>query len=733
VEGTNPRKLAERSFLGPANRDITLQAYPDDASWLTSAEINVEPALDAIQAFLGQDIPGLEPVLIRETPPSTLGGYASDHSTPGIVQVDESAGVQNDITHEVAHTWFGTDTYPERWMREGLAEWTSSSMSGNVCAPVGPDSSPLDLSDWQIVRPTAPADIDAIIEAQDAAACGIVSAIAAQMDEATFSAVLGSLLSGEAKYVGNGEPGAAPTDIVDFREWLDAVDERGLVPSDVEDLDFAQDLIATYGISNDALLLEERSLTRARYHDFLSRSDPMAAPVIVRQAMDNWRFRDANRHLDQADQILAALTSADDLVPAAGLLTIIQDAFESAGSVGDLDVVLDRATTLLTDAEQIVTPLAELAGSSPTGWVPPMAVQSAITDRRFEDVIRAIVPSLKIVQDAAAADDALPEANLLEGFRVRYETSPTTVALEELAEEIGDTRAQAEATSIELATLRRQVGDWQIPAAVTDPVAAGQIAAALAISRDARGVIDAAREADQSLPEAAVAETFQPRFEAVTNGTEMAVLRAEAESARDQAVAVGGALQSLRRTVGDWTLPVIVTEPIDQRDFVTAAKTAAAAQLWVENAARADEALPEIEALSSIREKFQTATTLDELEGGAQLAEDWAAAAERVAVAIAAANAPRDLMTDIGLVGTDINPQVEAAIAAAKAGDVSEATRQAVGVIKAINDAASSGGLRLIGLVFLGVAILGVLGLFVIFRRDSGPPWAKNGKPPWAK
>ena len=733
IEGTNPRNLAERSFLGPANRDITLQAYPDDASWLTSAQINVEPALDAIQVFLGQDIPGLEPVLIRETPPASLGGFASDHSTPGIVQVDESAGVQNDILHEAAHAWFSTDNYPERWMREGMAEWTSSSMNANVCSPVGPNSPTLDLSDWQIVRPTAPADIDAIIEAQAAAACGIVSAVAAQMDEATFKAVVGTLLTAEAKYVGNGAVGSAPTDIVDFREWLDAVDERGLVPSGVEDLDFAQDLIASYGIANDSLLLEERSLTRARYHDFLSRSDPMAAPVIVRQAMDDWRFRDANRHLDQVDEILAALTAADELVPAAGLLTIIQDAFESADSASDLDVVLERATTLLTDAEQIVTPLAELAGASPTGWVPPMAVQSAITDRRFEDVIKAIIPSLRIVQDATAADVALPAANLLEGFRVRYESSPTTIALEELADEIGDTRRQAEATSIELATLRRQVGDWQIPAAVTDPVAAGQIALALAISRDARGVISAAREAEQSLPEASVAETFQPRFEAVTSGSEMATLRIEAEAARDQAVAVGDALQSLRRTVNDWTLPVIVTDPIDQRDFELAAKTAAAAQLWVENAAKADAALPEIEALSSIREQFQTATTLDQLVAGAQLADDWAAAASRVAVAIEAANAPRDLMTQIGLFGSDLDPQVAAALAAAKAGEVEEATRQAVGVIDAVNNGSSSGGLRLIGLIFLGVAIMGVLGLLVIFRRDSGPPWAKNTKPPWAQ
>ena len=281
--------------------------------------------------------------------------------------------------------------------------------------------------------------------------------------------------------------------------------------------------------------------------------------------------------------------------------------------------------------------------------------------------------------------------------------------------------------------MRRLVGDWVIPSAVTDPVSAGQIATALSISRDARGVISAVQQAEQSLPEAAVARTFQPRFEAVMDGTEMAMLRADAESARDQAVSVGNALRSLRRTVGDWTLPVIVTDPIDNRDFDLAVKTTSAAQRWIENAALADRSLPEIEALSSVREEFQAATSLDQLEAGAQLAADWASAASRVAAAIVAADAPRDLMTQIGLFGTDVNPQVEAAIAAAKAGEVGEATQQAVSVIETINNGSSSGGLRLIGLVFLGVAILGVFGLLIIFRRESGPPWAKDTKPPWAQ
>ena len=88
---------------------------------------------------------------------------------------------------------------------------------------------------------------------QEAAACGIVSAVAERMSEEQWREVVGSLLAGETKYVGSDEPAAASSTRVDYREWLDAVDERGLVPAgqadpafaaNLEELDFAQDLLA---------------------------------------------------------------------------------------------------------------------------------------------------------------------------------------------------------------------------------------------------------------------------------------------------------------------------------------------------------------------------------------------------------------------------------------------------------------------------------------------------------
>jgi hypothetical protein len=102
-----------------------------------------------------------------------LGGYAS--ARRGVVQLDESAGVV-DPEHELAHAWFTTDDFTELWLREGMAEWVATAMSGQTCAPATGGDTGLDLSDWQVVRPTANADtIDQVILDQQAAACGIVT------------------------------------------------------------------------------------------------------------------------------------------------------------------------------------------------------------------------------------------------------------------------------------------------------------------------------------------------------------------------------------------------------------------------------------------------------------------------------------------------------------------------------------------------------------------------------
>jgi hypothetical protein len=752
VEGTVDENLATTTFIGPADREIMLQAWPEADNWLDAAEANAEPALDAIQAFLGHDIPGEGPVVIRQSPLRSLGGYASAHDTPGVVQLDESAGV-GDPTHELAHAWFGTDSFIELWLREGMAEWTATSMAGAPCAPVAGGESSLTLSDWQVVRPTANADtIGAVIAEQQAAACGIVSAVAARMSAEQWRIVLASLLDGETKYVGSSGPVTAATARVDFREWLDAVDERGLVPAgkgdpafagNLEDLDFAQNLLADFGIPTDSLELIRRSEARARYHQFLADAAPLGAPLAVREAMDNWLFEDAMRDLDKAYEVLGALNEANALLPDAGLIPFVQPAFEGARNNQALDDVLTQTQILLESANDVFEPLSQLQAASPEGWGLPAAVRNAITEQRFEDIMSAIPPAIAVVTEVSAAHEALPNAGLLERYRTRYESAATATMLEELAGQAAEERADAVRTGAALAVLQEEAEtlDWRIPDAVTAPINAGQVAEAMAIVEDARAVVVAASAADAALaspslravglPETNLGADIRPRFEAVLTGAEMAALRTEAEAKRAQAEAVGGAIESLSSRVPDWRLPAVVTTPITERDFVSAAAVAGEAQKWIENAWEADQKLGQMGAITRVKPLFEGAQTLADLEAGAELAESWNLAAGNVRNAVDAVAAPRDLMTNLGLWGTDVQPSVDAAVEAAVAGDVSQALNWSAVVIETINNGSSVGGLRLAGVVFFGVALAGIVGMWLVFRRQAGPRWARQTKPHW--
>lgn len=742
VEGTRDGRLETDGFIGPAERPISLQAWPSEPGWLFPAESNSEVALDDIHLFLGHDIPGDGPVVIRQAPLREIGGYASAHDTPGIVQLDENGGVI-DPEHELAHAWFGKDNFIELWLREGLATWTASAMAGDVCAPVESNVTGLDLADWQVVRPNAnPSTILQSIADQEAAACGIVSAVASRMSDEQWRVVIGSMLNAETKYIGSAGPGRAATTSVNYREWLDAVDERGLVPAartdatyaaNLDDLDFAQNLLDDFDIPVDSVELVRRSQARAAYHQFLEDAAPLGAPLAVREAMDNWEFERAMSALEKASEVLDALFQADDKLPTAGLITYVQPVFEGARNEKALDDVLNQTLTLLDSATEVFTPLGELQVATPEGWNLPAAINDAIVEQRFDDILTTISPALRVVQGLVAADAALPAAGLLDRYRIIYESTTTAAGLEELADDVAAIRTDAERTGIALGLLQSEVGEWQIPAAVTEPIDRGQITAGLAIVNDARAVVGAARDAELSLPEAKLASEIRPKFEAVTSAPEMAVLRTEAEARRDEAESVGGALKTLSARVPTWEKPAIITDPVEARDFTTAAKAASAAQRWVENAYQADQDLPAMEALARTRDQFENAESLEQLEAGAALAEQWAQAANAVANAFVKNSESRDLLAGLGLWGTDVRPALEAALEAAIAGDVAEAFNKSAEVIDVLNGASSAGSLRLAGVVFVGIAVLGVLGLWLMIRRDSGPPWARQKKPHWVE
>jgi hypothetical protein len=343
----------------------------------------------------------------------------------------------------------------------------------------------------------------------------------------------------------------------------------------------------------------------------------------------------------------------------------------------------------------------------------------------------AINPAIAAAQEITAADAALPRARYLEKYRSRYESTATAGALDDLVRDAVSDRLKAERAGRALAQLESEVGDWSIPAAVTDPLESGEVDAGVGIIEDARAVVVAVNRADEALPEAGLRDEIQPRFEAVTNAAEMAALREEVEQRATEVEAVGRALSTLDRLVPDWTIPAVVSEPIEAGRFADAVAAVESAADWVESADEAQSLLPELDALASIKADFENAQSLLDLRNGASFAQTQVQAASLVREAKQKAALPRDLLTDFGLWGVDVDAIVDEALAAAVAADLQQAIDKSVDAISKIDGGSSAGSLRLAGLVFFGVAVLGVLGLWVMLRRQAGPSWARSTTPHW--
>jgi len=741
-EGVREPRLDPGSFIGPDDRPIQLQAWKGDSTWLIAAEQVAAPGLRNLREFIGHEIPGEGPVVIRMAPTRDIGGYAGAHDTPGIVQLSEFA-TNDEPIHQLAHAWYGTDNFREVWLREGMAEWTASTILGEPCAPVTDNPDELELYEWMVVQPQSPVGYDDLIAAQETAACGIVAAVRERVPREQWDEVVVSMLRGETKYISSAGPEIGSSTGVDYREWLDAIDERGLVPAaadpeyaaNLEDLDFAQDLLETFGVMNadpgGGALLALRSEAREKYHEFLGEIAPLSAPWAVRNDMDDWEFRSAMARIEKSRETYTALSEANALLPEADLITIVQPQFEAARSEAELEDVEELVSILLEGSREVADELGELQEALPPNWRAPVAVTNAIRDRRFDDIMAAVDPAITAAQEITAADRALPQAGFLQKYKARFESTATAGALDDVVDDAKSDRLKAERAGRALEQLQTEVGDWTIPAAVTDPLENGQLEAGERIIEDAQAVVTAATNADRALPEAGLREDTQPRFEAVTNGAEMAALRAEVERQAADVEAVGNALSTLDRLVGDWTIPAIVAAPIEAGRFADAKDFVEAAEDWVTAADEAQRLLPELNALESIRADFEGAQSLTDLRDGAALAERQEQAAALVREAKAKAALDRDLLTNFGLWGVDVDAIVDEAVAAAIAGDVQEAINKSADAISKIDGGAGAGSLRLAGLVFFGVAVLGVLGLWVMLRRQHGPSWARSTTPHW--
>jgi hypothetical protein len=100
---------------------------------------------------------------------------------------------------------------------------------------------------------------------------------------------------------------------VDWRQWLDIVDEGGLVAAGITDLGYAEDLLVETGVIRRRAV-RGRTAARTAFHELRGLTPGGITPAIVRRDLDTWEFDAAGRDIELAREVaerIAALPSTD--------------------------------------------------------------------------------------------------------------------------------------------------------------------------------------------------------------------------------------------------------------------------------------------------------------------------------------------------------------------------------------------------------------------------------------
>jgi hypothetical protein len=345
LEATDPSNLISMS-LTSGNQNFTIRAWPEDSAWASTVGGDVRGDVPKLEDLTGLQMPG-GIIDITEAGNSQLGDYSGSYSPP-----TKTATVTEDtdnatVAHELSHIWFNSTLFTATWMDEGFAGYSEKvAGTGNYkpCADPGayPGTGSPDITHWQLLDINSTTVDQNVSDWQYAASCYLVTELADAIGPANFQAVLKAASDGEIAYVGASPAEKSPVGgpPISPKTLLDLIDEQGMVPAGVKNLDEAQDLFAGYGIFSSTDL-DARSTARANYHKLVDAAGTWTMPLAVRGPMASWDFVSAQTAMDTVTQILTLRTAIQKEVSGLSLDgTPIQTQFEASKTQADLDAVL---------------------------------------------------------------------------------------------------------------------------------------------------------------------------------------------------------------------------------------------------------------------------------------------------------------------------------------------------------------------------------------------------------
>ena len=368
TDAFRPDLMQRGHTVAPGGQLITFDGWLDDPDWGTNLTRLIEDELPALEETIGSPMP-FASLTIREVGHTTTFGQPTDldPATPGLL-MDEDFDFVGAPVSALARTWFDDGSIADPWLSEGLVLWAGLSSTGSACPEPGvyPAEGSPDLHDWRVGNN---AGADPMLPVyQVSAACSIVEDAADLIGPERMTRVIDSLRAGTPRYGDRTPDAQTPWQPADWTDWLDAVDELGMMPANQTDLELSQRTLTQYGIATSEEL-GSRFSARTLYHDTLDSMDGTALPTFVERLMEDWSFDAAVPAILEARRVYRAITDHSTLPD--DMRTTFLRVFESAAS-----------PTALSTLEGAVGSWAPPAGSPPEGPVSsdPSPTEPASTD-----------------------------------------------------------------------------------------------------------------------------------------------------------------------------------------------------------------------------------------------------------------------------------------------------------------------------------------------------------------
>jgi hypothetical protein len=355
---------------------ITVKAWADDPAWGQRVSDRITAGMPVLSGLIGLPYIGTDELIVRETVPRTIGGYAGIFDASVVrdeisISYDADEGV---TLHEAAHAWFNGQLASERWILEGFASYYAELAAGRLGVAPGqieltPDlrAARFPLEEWGNPGLT---ERNAELYAYGAslqAARDLASRAGADGLSSAWAAMLDSQMAYQPLHAASPETWFARGD---WHYLLDLLEEGTGKPF--------RDVFETWvAAPADAELLDQRDAARDQYHALRDQAGSWDLPRDLRRDMSAWAFDEAVQTMDDA----AALLDRRDQIAqqAAALGLTLPDTMQRDFAGGRLNQAAADATDMGAAVQAYADALAANDGIDPIEWLGLLGEDPAAT------------------------------------------------------------------------------------------------------------------------------------------------------------------------------------------------------------------------------------------------------------------------------------------------------------------------------------------------------------------